>query len=253
MKKRSFLGIALLSVLALMGASCRYQPPVVPDEEKQPAVETKTPPRKEAPPANVKEEEEKNNDEDREEKETDNAQDGMGRAGEEEKQDTVREEDHEQNEEESKTGVKRLQDFEAEVDEDSIAFFLVGKAGEYEGKDAVFSLSCDALLVPVTVELEKSQSDLATAIVQLLVTKKAAYQDEGLVNSVISHGITLENVHYEEGVRIIDFVGEPAFADNCEAEQVKAQIEETIKLYSDNFEIRMNGSKEGWEQLFVQA
>jgi hypothetical protein len=62
--------------------------------------------------------------------------------------------------------------------------------------------------------------------------------------------LVLANVKYEDGLRVIEFEGEPTLSGVCEDVRIKAQVEETAALYSDNFEVRLNGSNQEWEDLF---
>lgn len=124
-------------------------------------------------------------------------------------------------------------------------------ANNYE--DPYFKFGCEEYLYPVLIELEeeKGQSDLATALVQLLTRKDTDLPDAiELTNPIRGKGLTLENVRYEDGVRIIELEGEPTVGGVCEAERLKAVIEETIALYSEDFEIILNGGAKQWDCLF---
>ncbi len=149
-------------------------------------------------------------------------------------------------------GRKVVGKVEMEADENSIIVLLTGDTPYTKG-NAFIEYGCESVLVPVKVELEKSQSDLATAIVQLLTIKKAQFADKDLTNSLSGIGLALANVAYEEGKRIIEFEGEPKLSGVCEDARIQAQLEETVKLYSDNFELRLNGSAQDWEDLFNLA
>lgn len=147
----------------------------------------------------------------------------------------------------------KIREFSVEDDESSITVLLSAPIEAYEGSDGYLEFGCSDLLVPVKVELEKSQSDLAEAIVVLLTTKSDAYAEKGLTNAVGRAGLILANVHYEDGLRIIDFEGEAKSAGACESERIKQQIEQTVKLHSKDYEIRLNGSANDWRCLFDES
>src|SRR5690606_18897422 len=110
-------------------------------------------------------------------------------------------------------------------------------------------------LVPVRRELTKTQSDLAEALVQLITIKETAYFDQGLRNAVAPSAptIRLTNIRYEGDTRVIEFEGQFISAGTCDDPRIKAQIEETVKLYADKYEIRLNGKESEWRCLFDQS
>ena len=149
---------------------------------------------------------------------------------------------------------KVLNEITVETGDNNITILLVA-GPTYDGLDSdepFLGFGCDDLLIPLKVELEeKTQSDLATAVVELLLTKRQQYRDSnGLVNHISGVGFTLVNVSYQDGKRIVDFEGEPITSGTCESPRITSQIEETVALYSNSFEIRLNGSAKDWRCLF---
>ena len=148
-------------------------------------------------------------------------------------------------------GVQRIQDLAVKPDEDRVVILLTADLEDYKGEDRYAAFGCKDVLVPVAVDLEKEMSDLAHAIVELITTKKDAYEDQGLSNSVSGIGLTLENVHYEDGTRIVDLAGDKiGLTGICSDARIIFQLEETIKIYDKDFEIRLNGSASEWKDLF---
>ncbi len=141
------------------------------------------------------------------------------------------------------------------ADAAGVVVFLVAEKSEYKGTDAYMEFGCESLLVPIKRDFVKTQSDLAEAIVQLITIKQNAYADIGLRNAVAPSAptIRLTGIHYEGKTRIIDFEGSFVSSGVCEDPRIKAQIEETIKLYSDNYEIHLNGTAANWKCLFNQS
>lgn len=141
------------------------------------------------------------------------------------------------------------------ADAGSVVVFLTAEKADYEGKDAYMEFGCESLLVPVKRELTKTQSDLAEALVQLITIKQNAYADQGLRNAIAPSAptIKLANIHYDGKTRVISFEGSFTSSGACEDPRIKAQIEETVKLYSDNYRIELNGSEKNWRCLFDQS
>lgn len=161
-----------------------------------------------------------------------------------EKEDAMMEEKMEEN------GAKRVGDINVSADDSGVVIFLSGSKEDYKGGDEYLAFGCEDYLVPVKVELKKEMSDLAHAIVLLLTTKRATYEDQNLQNAVSGIGLVLDNVAYDGGKRIIEFTGEAKLAGVCDDARIKTQIEETVKFYAEDFEIQLNGSTEAWEKLF---
>ncbi len=123
-----------------------------------------------------------------------------------------------------------------------------------QSESPAFRFGCEDYLYPYSINLEedKTQSDLATALVQLLTFKPG--EDLGMTNEVRAKGFALENVTYEDGVRIIELSAKDVNSrGTCEGPRIKAQFEETIAMYSENFEIRLNGTADAWRCLYDES
>lgn len=152
-------------------------------------------------------------------------------------------------------GGKVIGTLSMKADGGSVVVFLTAEKGEYTGKDAYMEFGCESLLVPVRRSFEKTQSDLAHAIVELITIKQQAYADQGLRNAVAPSAptIKLTNIHYDGKTRVIDFEGSFLSAGTCDDPRIKAQIEETVKLYASDYRIQLNGKESEWRCLFDQS
>lgn len=245
----------LVSLLVFAGASCRLQQP---EPVEAPTNESSSSQALKAENDRLKKENER----------LKNEQDQMK----DDKEDSAKEDEETKDENESDTKEnntddssdedKNLNDRGREVvgdiptgedlGENRIDILVVSEELGMGSEDPAFKFGCDNYLYGLSINLEdgKSQSDLATAIVQLLTYKPT--EEEGM-NAVRGKGFILANVTYEDGVRIIELEGEDiTSAGTCEDARIKAQMEETIAIYSDNFEIRLNGSAQEWEDLFSE-
>ena len=144
--------------------------------------------------------------------------------------------------------------FSNDMGDKRINIFLVTSEVPHpaQSESPAFRFGCDDYLYPATINLEedKTQSDLATAIVQLLTYKPDA--ESAIENSVRGKGFILTYVKYEDGIRVVELEGDDiTTAGVCEDARIKAQIEETVAAYTnDNFTIMLNGSAKEWESLF---
>jgi len=254
--KKLFLIFGGLSILSLMGAGCRLSPlgeqPIADDSTSVSQLEKENE-RLKDDLADLKKQVDRM---DTEENKTMEKEDVM----EKKSLDGTRDSDADASEEDSED--KNLNERGREIISESYViedldpnrsdFFLVSNKNPDPAYNSLpgFKFGCEEYLYQTSVELdeEKTQSDLATALVQLLTYKPI--ENEGM-NAVRGKGFTLENVRYNSGVRIIELGAEEVSTGGvCEDARIKAQIEETVALYSEDFEIWLNGSAQEWQCLF---
>ena len=236
--------LSLALVLLLAGFGCQFQPldTTQPETKETTQPESKPTPVKTTPPA----------------EETPDTTDGQ--PTEETPTDETPAETPDETEEPAPTtpapnngyGGKVIGEISVKADEGSVVVFLTAEKADYKGSDAYMEFGCGSVLVPVKRALTKTQSDLAHAIVELIIIKQNAYAEVGLRNAVAPSAptIKLTNIKYEGTKRIIEFEGQFVSSGVCEDPRIKAQIEETIKLYAPSYEIRLNGSAKDWRCLF---
>lgn len=148
-----------------------------------------------------------------------------------------------------------MQGDKMELSEKEIAAMFVVDQENENAPNGGMEVGCEDRLSKVVLELEedKSQTDLAEAVVALLTTRSSAVKDYGVRNDVYAKGLYLDNIRTEaEGTRVLEFSGELSFAGVCEVPRFKGQIEETVKLYEDA-RIELNGSESNWECLGDQS
>lgn len=254
-----YLKIALVLVaFVLLGAGCQLQQPRAIDSSDSP--DDKELQRLQDENKKLEKENKKlqNEIDEQEETEEDDAEDEEAKddeADEEASSDEISEPDEDADLNERGREVINETSFSNDQGDTRINLLLVSdqEPDPKQSEGPYLKFGCDQYLYPLTVELdeEKTQSNLATAIVELLITKKDEYKDSsGLTNHVSGHGLVLANVKYEDGTRILEFEGEITSAGVCEDAAIKAQIEEVTALYSNKFEIRLNGEESEWRCLF---
>lgn len=240
--KRSFFPVIVLASLMLLGASCNLKP-------LEPAPETETETVKPPKPV-VEEPKEEPKDEEPAPTEEEPAEETPAEEPKEEP--VVQVPDPSKG---TGYGGKVIGELTMKPDANSVIVFLTAEKPDYKGKDAYMEFGCESLLVPVRREVTKTQSDLAEALVQLITIKETAYFDQGIRNAVAPSApkIRLTNIHYEGKTRVIDFDGQFISAGTCDDPRIKAQIEETVKLYATDYQIRINGKESEWRCLFDQS
>lgn len=70
---------------------------------------------------------------------------------------------------------------------------------------------------------------------------------EGLVNPLAEHDLHVAIKDGDKRVKIIDLIGTPALGGLCDSMMLKEQIERTVELYAEDYEIWLNGSVEDYE------
>jgi hypothetical protein len=246
---------ALALCVALLGAGCSLKPLESTDTEDTAKTETKAPLPKDEVKTPVKDDEDSIKEEEKDELDKPVTDDETEPTEVDEEPTQPDEIDEPQVSNGTGYGGKIIGELSMNADENSVVVFLVSEKGEYKGDDAYMEIGCDSLLVPVRRELTKTQSDLAEALVQLLTIKQMQYEEQGLRNAVAPSAptIKLTNIRYEGQTRVIEFEGQFLSAGTCDDPRIKAQIEETVKLYVTDYEIRINGKESEWRCLFDQS
>lgn len=125
---------------------------------------------------------------------------------------------------------------------------LVGYAGEEfpgsESSDSYQKVGCDDSLIAYEIPVVTGR--LASVLNALSLFDPP----EGLHNPMKDKGIRIKEVDERlHGSVVVELLGEPEIGGRCDAPRLKGQIEETLSLYSENFEIRLNGTQEKYECL----
>jgi hypothetical protein len=119
---------------------------------------------------------------------------------------------------------------------------LVGYAGEnFPGSDsdAYKKVGCEDSLV--TYEIPVVSTRLSSVLNALAVFDPP----EGLHNPMKEKKLAVVSVEETpRGMPLVRLSGKPLLGGICDTPRLKGQIEETIRLYHDSFEIRLNGSEE---------
>ncbi|MBI4122336.1 MAG: hypothetical protein HY461_03310 [Parcubacteria group bacterium] len=250
-----YFGAILLS-LALLGAGCSFQP-LTPADDTDNQTGTQQPADEPSDESDDEQEPADTTDEADDEAGDEATDEENGEPAESEDEDTTKPEEPADTNDQPSTGTsyggKVISKVTLKPDANSVIVFLNGEKDAYKGSDGYMEIGCGDVLVPVRRELTKTQSDLAHAIVELLTIKEKAYADQGLSNTIAKSKVRLTNIHYDGKTRVIDFEGEFVSGGTCDDPRIKAQIEETVKLYSSDYRIQLNGSETGWKCLGDQS
>ena len=124
----------------------------------------------------------------------------------------------------------------------TVEVMLVGYEEEnYPGKgeEEYERVGCNDVLVPVTIPA--SSPRLASVLLALSRMNPSSGE---LHNPMNEKGLVVESVEKRDGVLQVSLVGDPQFGGLCDTPRVKGQIEETIKLHTDEeFVMLLNGDE----------
>lgn len=117
--------------------------------------------------------------------------------------------------------------------------YFVAYAGELpEGRseEGLKKIGCEDYLVPFEI-------DVPSRRLKSVLNALAEYDaPEGYYNPIREKGVTVSDVEDRgHSTMVIDLAGTPQFGGVCDTPRFKAQIEETARLYTESFEIRLNG------------
>ena len=126
--------------------------------------------------------------------------------------------------------------------------FLIGyEDEEFPGKsedDAFVRIGCNDALIPYRIPV--SSSRLKSVLNALSLFDPPA----GLHNPFRDQGLSIGDVQKDvRDVVFIDFEGNPQFGGRCDRPRFRGQLEYTIRLYEEDFEISLNGSAEEYRCL----
>jgi hypothetical protein len=115
----------------------------------------------------------------------------------------------------------------------------------YENEDFAVERSeigCGDTLIPIRIPVVSTR-------LKSILNALAEYESlQGLHNPVNEKGVSVKHVSGRDGEKIIvELLGKPELGGMCDAERLKSQIEETVKLYQENAQIHLNGSSEEYE------
>ena len=128
---------------------------------------------------------------------------------------------------------------------------LVGYADEeFPGKSesgSYLQVGCNDFLVPTEIPVSSKR-------LQSVLYALTTYEPDVLLHNAVQQKslrfIRIEDrLHLGVYKTIVHMEGDPVFGGICDVPRLKAQLEETLKLYLDPFEIHLNGSAKRWECL----
>ena len=98
-------------------------------------------------------------------------------------------------------------------------------------------IGCEDRLVPYDIPV------ISLRLKSVLSGLSAFQPPEGLHNPMREKQLSIASVsELPRRKTIINFAGEPKLGGNCDTPRLKAQIEATIRLYEDDYELQLNGS-----------
>ena len=125
---------------------------------------------------------------------------------------------------------------------------LVGYDGEQfpgvEASGSFLRVGCNDALIPVEIPV------VSTRLQSVLAALSQLEAPEGLYNPIKEKGLSFMRLDEKRGGKAIVYLsGSPLLGGICDTPRLKAQIEETIRLYTDDFEIWLNGSAREYQCL----
>jgi hypothetical protein len=139
---------------------------------------------------------------------------------------------------------RRVRRLEPEVISEATAM-LVGYGGEafpgIEGSGSLLRVGCGDFLIESKIPVVAPR---LSSVLSALSTYTAPV---GLHNPIFDKQIFFVGLRRIGRHYTVSFEGTPLLGGICDTPRLKAQIEETIRLYTDDFEIRLNGSVQAYE------
>jgi hypothetical protein len=123
---------------------------------------------------------------------------------------------------------------------------LVGLSGENfpgsESGDSYTKVGCDDALIAYEIPV------VTARLVSVLNALSEFDPPEGLHNPMKEKRLQVTEVDERpRGMVVVELAGNPQIGGNCDAPRLKGQIEETIQLYAEKSEIRLNGTREKYD------
>lgn len=105
-------------------------------------------------------------------------------------------------------------------------------------------IGCNDSVIPIVVDLPRSQGVLRTALTRLLAQKGQYYGESGLYNALYQSNLTIESLAVLDGEAIMRFSGQLASGGACDDPRIIAQLEETALQFStvQRVSIYVNGT-----------
>lgn len=104
-------------------------------------------------------------------------------------------------------------------------------------------VGCNDSLVPVTIEVPRTQGVLRAALSKLLALKKKDYGESGLYNALYQSDLSIQSLAVTDGEAVIRLSGQLASGGVCDDPRIIGQIEATARQFStvDRVSVYING------------
>jgi hypothetical protein len=109
--------------------------------------------------------------------------------------------------------------------------------GMNDADEPYIVIGCEDRLVPYEIPV------ISLRLKSVLAGLSAFQAPEGLHNPMQEKKLSIGSVsELPRRTTIINFAGEPILGGVCDTPRLKAQVEATIRLYEDDYELQLNGS-----------
>lgn len=105
-------------------------------------------------------------------------------------------------------------------------------------------IGCNDSVIPIAVDVPKSQGVLRAALTRLLAQKGQYYGESGLYNALYQSNLTIDSLAVQDGEAVMRFSGQLASGGVCDDPRIIAQLEETALQFStvQRVSIYVNGT-----------
>jgi hypothetical protein len=138
---------------------------------------------------------------------------------------------------------------EIEAKETDIYFYLMAFGSDFTAEElpsgAVLLLpaSGDFLVPQLSVAAKLTDNPVSDALSALFAVKTAKFEDTDLVSTLNESSIIVEVTKLEDGTLQVSLDGELMPAGDMSPAYMKGQIEQTIRYYTSDFVVQLNGSE----------